>query len=376
MWVKEVPSTGKIRYCERYTDYLTGKRKDVSVTFDKDTARNRKEAQRILNEKIREKQNPLTKEFTLHELIVEYRKDLELSVKASTFRRNGFAVQAAEDLIGKDVLVSRLTPRIIKTRFLKSGKPPKTLNGYLKRLKGVLFWAYRNDLIDDLNGIDKMERFQDPSEKKNKTKPKSTKKLKYMERAELITLLNGLTNEQHKLMTRFLALSGMRSGELIALHKEDIDLENHVIHICRTYDPNNEIETTTKTADSEDDLFIQPELEACIREINSFMLQRQLRHGLKKQELFMFTEKGKHIPYYTFNKYLKENTERIIGKALTTHSLRHTHASLLFEMGFTVQEVQDRLRHADERITREIYIHVTQRLKEKYNDHLQNTKIL
>lgn len=369
MWVKEVPSTGKIRYCERYTDYLTGKRKDVSVTFDRDTARNRKEAQKILAEKIREKQNPVTKEFTLHELIVEYRKDLALTAKASTMRRNGFALQASENILGGDIRISKLTPRIIKTNYLKSGKSPKTLNGYLKRLKGVIIWAYRNDLIDSMNGIDKMDRFQDKTEKKQS-------ELKYMERDEIKLLLDGMINEQHRLMAQMLVLSGMRCGELIALHKSDIDLENHVIHISRTYDPNNDIETPAKTAASADDLFIQPELEKCIKEINSFMLQRKMRYGIRKTDLFMFTEKGEHIPYYTFNKYLKENSERILGKAMTTHSLRHSHASLLFEMGFTVSEVQARLRHADKRVTEEIYIHVTQKLREKYNNHLQNTQIL
>lgn len=368
MWVKDVPSTGKIRYCERYIDYLTGKKKDVSVTYDKDTPRNRKEAQRILQEKIREKQNPATKEYTLHELITEYRKDLALTAKDSTLRRNRFALEASEKILGEDILVSRLTPRHIKNAYLRTGKSGKTLNGYLKRLKGVILWAYRNDLIDSMNGIDKMDRFADQVKKKED--------LKYMEKDELQLLLDNITNMQHKLMIQFLALSGMRCGELLALEKSDIDLENHVIHITKTYDPNNKKVTSTKTAASADDLYIQPELEACIREINAFMARRQLRRGLRKPKLFMFTESGEHIQYYTFNKYFKENTERILGKGMTTHSLRHTHASLLFEAGFTIAEVSARLRHADSRVTKEIYIHVTQRLKEKYNDHLKNTKIL
>ncbi|WP_367303128.1 tyrosine-type recombinase/integrase [Bacillus haynesii] len=32
---------------------------------------------------------------------------------------------------------------------------------------------------------------------------------------------------------------------------------------------------------------------------------------------------------------------------ITIHGLRHTHASLLFEAGASIKEVQERLRHSD-----------------------------
>ncbi|MFR8313822.1 MAG: hypothetical protein ACLVBP_16535 [Ruminococcus sp.] len=52
MWVEE-RSNGKFKFCERYTDYLTGKVKRVSVIMDKNTAQTRKIAQRTLEQKIR-----------------------------------------------------------------------------------------------------------------------------------------------------------------------------------------------------------------------------------------------------------------------------------------------------------------------------------
>ena len=50
MWVEE-RSNGKFKFCERYTDYLTGKVKRVSVIMDKNTAQTRKIAQRTLEQK-------------------------------------------------------------------------------------------------------------------------------------------------------------------------------------------------------------------------------------------------------------------------------------------------------------------------------------
>jgi hypothetical protein len=41
MWVEE-SKNGKFKFCERYTDYLTGKVKRVTVTIDKNTPQSRK----------------------------------------------------------------------------------------------------------------------------------------------------------------------------------------------------------------------------------------------------------------------------------------------------------------------------------------------
>nr|WP_275403075.1 tyrosine-type recombinase/integrase [Sporosarcina limicola] len=50
---------------------------------------------------------------------------------------------------------------------------------------------------------------------------------------------------------------------------------------------------------------------------------------------------------------------------ITTHGLRHTHCSLLFEAGASLKQVQDRLGHTDAQTTLNIYTHVTQKAKEE-----------
>ena len=51
MWMDKLPS-GKYNYIERYIDPMTGKKKRVSIAFDKNTAKNRKMAATILQERI------------------------------------------------------------------------------------------------------------------------------------------------------------------------------------------------------------------------------------------------------------------------------------------------------------------------------------
>ena len=95
-----------------------------------------------------------------------------------------------------------------------------------------------------------------------------------------------------------------------------------------------------------------------------------------RTKLFFSNNEGGHINYFSYNKYLKENTLAIVGRELTTHSLRHTHASLLFEQGFTLDEVSRRLRHGDSKVTKEVYIHITKKLKEKDAEKLENVFLL
>ena len=58
-------------------------------------------------------------------------------------------------------------------------------------------------------------------------------------------------------------------------------------------------------------------------------------------------------PFYRLLKTLEVN------KHITVHSLRHTHASLLAESGATLEQIQQRLGHSNDDITKRVYLHVT-----------------
>ena len=369
MWTRITPN-GKVKYCEKYTDYLTGKRKDVSVTFDKDTSKNRKEAQLILSEKIKRtgnvQDNP--QEITLSQLVDEYRKEQINTVRASTYKRNFFALETIKNILNGDILVNKLNARYIRDRFLSTGKPGSTLNEHLRRFKALIHWGYTVDLINDISFLNKIDRFPDVTHKDKISE-------KFLESSELKLLLANMRHPVWNMLTEFLSLSGLRCGEAIALEKSDIDLKNKIIHITKTYDHINKVINPAKTVNSIDDVTIQPQLEKIIKKINFFMKCQQVEYGYKTK-LFMSDIEGNYIHYQAYNVYFRKQTKKIIGKALTTHSLRHTHASFLFEQGFTLDEVARRLRHGNSSITREVYIHITQKLREKDAEKLMNVKLI
>ena len=367
MWKKTLKS-GKTCYCERYTDPYTGKKKDVSVTFDKDTAKNRREALRILERKIETLMGPDLDNLRFGELGELYLADKKKVLKASTISRHEYAIKALEKLIGSDTLVDQLSAFYVRRQFLASGKEARTLNELLTRFKALIRWGYENDLIISISYLDKLQLFPDISRKERIAN-------KFMESSELIKLLEHMAVPEWRMLTEFLALSGLRIGEALALEVRDVDLDAKVIRVNKTYDYRNRLTTTTKTEYSDAEVVIQPQLENVIRRIRHHMKLQALANQYRSTLFFQALDGGP-LQYGAYNKYLRENTEAALGRKLSAHSLRHTHASLLFEQGFSIEEVSRRLRHGDSKVTREIYIHVTKRLKEKDAEKLRSVSLI
>lgn len=368
MWIEEL-ANGKYRAVERYTDHLTGRQKKVSVVIEKNTAQARKSAQIALQKKIEQSQEvqPL-KKLTLYDLIEEYRSYQINAVKDSTYHRNYFACERAKEFLGADTLVERINAGYIRKKLLATGKEPGTLNEYLKRIKALLRWGYNNDLIENVAYLDKLEPFKD--------RPKKEKiQDKYLESDELKSLLDNMTIEQWKLVTQVMVLSGLRIGELIALERSDVDFKEGVIHVTKTYNPITQTVTTPKTSCSIRDVYMQDELRNACKALRNYTVEQNFMKGIQSS-LFTCDAKGDYMSFYSFNKYLKETSERVVGRTLTTHALRHTHASLLLENGVSIDAISRRLGHENSKVTKEIYLHVTERLRAKDNEQIKNIKII
>ena len=69
--------------------------------------------------------------------------------------------------------------------------------------------------------------------------------------------------------------------------------------------------------------------------------------------------------YDSYLDYLKETSERVLGRNVTPHMLRHTHASLLAENDIDLEIIARRLGHKDSKVTEDIYLHVTEKRRKK-----------
>ena len=198
---------------------------------------------------------------------------------------------------------------------------------------------------------------------------------KFLESNELKFLLSKMDVEYNKQFYIFMALGGLRPGEAIAITNKDIDIVNRVISVNKTFDPLNKIITSTKTETSEREVYLQNELLEFIKNKLNYNKQLQISTGIRSDLLF-FNLKGERLNYFALNKYFKENCMRYLNKTLTLHSLRHTHASLMFEQGMSLEAISERLGHSNSAITKEVYLHITNKMKDKYNSEIKDIHIL
>lgn len=372
MWCETLPN-GKVRFVERYEHPLTGKQCKVSVTVDKDTKSTRKQAQIALQDKIEEKTSnflSVTKKnaLRLSELVDLYQKDQLATVSQSTYRRNYHASKSLLDILGGDTLVERITAGYVRERLAARNEKPGTTNERITRLKALFRWGYENDYVKDIRWLDKLKRFKD-DEKLQKLDEK------YLESDELNMLLENISVEKWRFLAELTALSGLRIGEAIALNDSDIDFKNRAITVSKTYDAVNQIVTDPKTATSNREVHMQDELLELCRQISLYMKKDRLLKGYRSN-IFISDSNGGYISYYAYNKCLSETAQRLFGKKVTSHFMRHTHVALMAEQGVPLDVISRRLGHADSNVTREIYFHVTKKLKEQDYLKIKEIKIL
>lgn len=202
---------------------------------------------------------------------------------------------------------------------------------------------------------------------------------KYLEKDELSLLLKMAREKglgMDVVIFIALAYTGMRVGELCALKWKDIDFEKHTISITKTYyNPTNNTKKyqilPPKTKSSkraiEVDTIVLVELEIHRAQQNIVRMEhRDTYHN--KDFIFAMTDKNYGYPMYI--KKIENRMTRLLklsnlNEELTPHSLRHTHTSLLAEAKVGLEEIMERLGHADDEITRRVYLHVTKTMKKE-----------
>lgn len=357
MWV-----TKDGRAQETITDPHTGLKKTLTVKLSGTGEKAKQEAFKRLQERIDKISDP---HVLLSSAIDTYIQESERELKPSSVRKMRIELNQFLKVVG-DADMDALTAGYIRTKLIKSGKENRTLNGYMKIFKTFWLWAYRNDYVKSREVFDKLSPFAD--------QPKRQRiQDKFLETEELSLLLNAMKEERWKLVTELLALSGLRVGELAAMVKTDIS--GDYIHVTKTYDANNRVVTSAKSYDSIRDIYIQEELKDCIVRINDYQ-RRQAEIWGYTTILFFPDIDGDYMRYDAYRKYLRENSEKVLGRKIVPHTLRHTHCSMLAMKGMSLDAISARLGHGDSRITKEIYLHRMAELKEKENRQLDSIRIL
>ncbi len=276
--------------------------------------------------------------------------------------------------------IKEITRLYCQTVVNEWAKELEAFNDYVIQTRLVFNYAMKMGLIDN----NPMEYITLPSRKQDKIFIE--KERNFMTKEELKMFMNYL-EEENKLQTiclfRLLAFTGMRKGEVLALHWSDINFKSKDLYVQKTLAKvhSKHVLQPPKTKESYRWL-----------DIDSITLEHLLKwkqEQIEQYEEFGFkVAKDQHQPIFaTYHtrlnemKYMRVSTPNDKLEAffnrhkdlhkIHVHGFRHTHASLLFEAGATLKEVQSRLGHSDIKTTMDIYTHITQASREKLAEKFQ-----
>ncbi|WNF91004.1 tyrosine-type recombinase/integrase [Vagococcus fluvialis] len=196
---------------------------------------------------------------------------------------------------------------------------------------------------------------------------------KFYTKTELIHFLS-IVEEHYDYMLftafRLLAFTGLRKSELHALKWSDI-IDNQSIRINKSLTTIRRVQYIADTKSNASNRIIDLD-QKTIDILSQWRVMQQARYARVTDNHLIFTrdiplKRMKDIAFDAdyLNRALHRITTDYQIEKITIHGFRHTHASLLFESGATIKEVQDRLGHANSEITLEIYTHVSTDLKRK-----------
>lgn len=154
--------------------------------------------------------------------------------------------------------------------------------------------------------------------------------------------------DRHYTAFMMLYYCGMRVGELEALTVQDIDLINGIVTINKTFHMHNgePVITSPKTEKSNRQITMPRFLCDCIGDYIS-------RIYAPEPSTRLFT-----MAHSSYGKKLNKHSEMAKIERIRVHDLRHSHVSLLVNLGFSAVLIAERLGHEDVTTTLNIYTHL------------------
>lgn len=347
------------KFSEKYRG-RDGKWHTKSITLDKNNAKSRVEARHILDQKIEESLF-IAERIRLSRLVEIYCN--RSSATERTLVNYKFTFKKIIELLG-DPIISDIRISFLINHLEEVRDNVSTYNRYVTLLKIVFNWAYKRDYIN-----------VDLARKLEFLKDKSTKDIsdKYLEPDQLHSVLEAMAERYpyDYYVCKFMALTGMRIGEVIALKMDDFI--GDYIRVDETYDEHRGTFDDPKGAVR--NVYIQEELKSFLKTLMIVRKERMLQYGIRNIDLVFFSKLGNPYSYSPILKKVKEVSSESIHKKITPHAFRHTHVSLLAAEGMSLDAISRRIGHADTKITKDIYFHVTKKMQERDNAEIRNIKI-
>lgn len=205
------------------------------------------------------------------------------------------------------------------------------------------------------------------------SKKQIDKHINYLESKQLSKALCEVLQAEHRQVYYIILLalkSGMRFAEIVALQRKDFDFKNNTINISKSWGYTSSFEDGEKKTKTETSNRVIK-----IDKVTMNMFQKYFEETPENiHKLVFYNPESKYKVFSNtgVNKALKKLLNKLRIDEISIHGLRHTHASILFYKGISVQYISERLGHADVDTTIRIYTHLIKELREEDEKNTMN----
>ena len=366
-------ANGKYRYYEKFYDESEEKWKQASVTLTSKTRQTQGQAKRELDSKIEKKltkcklRSRKNKQYTFNEVLDEYLLFRKQELKDSSF----YVYKGILNNLFKEILDKKFN-EVSSSYFQNKIMSSNSSISYKRSQKGYanLFFKYAMKIgYTNFNLIDGVQL---PRDKKT-IELIEKKRCKFLSRDEFHKFKESFGKSRCQIrmnyLIEFMYLTGLRIGEALALMWENVDLEKKMIDIRHTIDYSSASLkdfkiTAPKTSNSYRKISIN---SRCIEIINEMKILNE-DFNLNAKKFIFLNSQGRLINHNLLNIYIKKIgvLSGLKGKNprdFSSHMFRHSHISLLTELGIPVKAIMSRVGHINEKTTIQIYTHVTKNME-------------
>ena len=326
--------TGKWLIQYRYTDWQGKRRKSTKRGF----ATKREAEEWLRNFLITQKADF---DMKFEDFWKMYCADMETRLREHTMRTKKYIVELKILPYFGNKRVNDITAADIRqwqNELIKIGYSPTYLKTINNQLSAIFNYAVR---YYDLKS--------NPCAKAGSMGKSKAEEMDFWTGEEFRRFIDSVMNKRLSYMV-FMTLywTGMRLGELLALNPKDVDLEKRTISITKSYQRlgKKDVITPPKTPKSKRVITIPEFLAADIKDYMDSLYDLQ-----ENDRLFPIT---KYYLEHEMQRGIKESGV----KRIRVHDLRHSHASMLIELGFSPLEIANRLGHEKVETTLNTYAHL------------------
>lgn len=288
-------------------------------------------------------------DMTVHSLYTLYMEDCKTRLKPTTYANKDFLFQKHVLPYLGNLQASSVGPADIRKwqntllSAKKEGANDPYSQTYLKTVHnqasamfnyGVKYYGMKNNPCRQAGAMGK----------------KTADAMQFWTVEEFEKFLEAISNKPAcAVMFSLLFWTGMRSGEMLALTPADFDFEANTVSITKNYARQNkqDLILEPKTPKSRRTIVMPPTL--------SHMIQTYLGtlYDLSPDDR-IFPASTKHI----LQSQMKRGCAASGVKRIRVHDLRHSHASLLIELGYSPLLIAERLGHENIETTLQTYSHL------------------